>query len=235
MKQSERILLGMAGALMPIIATLYFYDFSNFSATTFNWISYAVRTTILLGLGALTAHLHNTETNKLKILQLGLAVPSLLTAVYTGNNLKETQLKHEIEERTRAVGYQLPAEEFSFPFFSSAYAQGRLPHARSIQKFKSPDQSLAQSIWQGVTGSGPENIWYVIVSSHKTLEEAQAKVAEINRLGLNYKAEIYDPYKSNVNYSVIIGSNLILDDAKKLRTKAIADGLAKDTYLWSLK
>lgn len=235
MKHSERILLGMAGALMPIIATLYFYDFSNFSTTTFNGVSYGVKTFILLGLGALTAHLHSTETNKLKILQLGLAVPSLLTAVYTGNNLKETQLKHDIEERTRVVGYTIPTEEFSFPFFSSAHAQGRLPRAKNAQKFRSPDQNVAQSIWQGVTGTGPENIWYVIVSSHKTIEEAQAKITEINLLGLSYKPEIYMPYKSNVYYSVIIGSNLVLDEAKKLRTKAIADGLAKDTYLWSLK
>jgi hypothetical protein len=188
--------------------------------------------------GVLVGYLNSSESNKLKMFQLGLAVPSLLTAIYTGQDLQSAKANHEAEINSH-IGPQInfvpEVKEFSFPFITSAYAQRPLVERRVYKKFVLPQQTLQQSLWQGVSGSSPENIWYVIASSHKEEKDARSKAEEINRMGRTIKAEVYSPNKENPYYSVVIGANLTLNKAKELQQKAINEGISKEAYLWSLK
>ncbi|MBI1770558.1 MAG: SPOR domain-containing protein [Bacteroidetes bacterium] len=237
MKSTERVILGGVSALLPIAANLYFTDFDS---ALFNGISLLIKIGALFFVGCLIAYLHDKETNKYKIFQLGLAVPSFLLAIQNGNSLKEIndKLKEEAVSHP-ALNSILPEkkEGLYLPFFSSAYAQETLPNPQGnkVLKYKLPKQSVSQSIFQGITGSTPDNTWFVIASSHTKENEAQERASEINRNNRDVHAAVYAPYRGNPYYSVIVGSNMTLEDAKKLHATVKEKGIAKDAYLWSLK
>ena len=74
------------------------------------------------------------------------------------------------------------------------------------------------------------NRWFVIAGSHKSEQSALNQVQELKIKG--YDAELYNPYSDSEYFGVVIGSYLSLDEAKKLKAKAVKDGLPKDIYLW---
>ena len=75
--------------------------------------------------------------------------------------------------------------------------------------------------------------WYVIVGSHSTLEAARLQQQRILTMMNGIQAEVYDRYRDNPYYAVIIGALLTKGEAITLRKRAIAAGLPKDTYLWT--
>ena len=74
----------------------------------------------------------------------------------------------------------------------------------------------------------------MIVSSHATLADAERQAAQVNaRPAKDFTAEVYAPYGSSTQYSVVIGANLTNADAEALRQRAIARGISKEAYLWT--
>jgi hypothetical protein len=232
----ERVILGGCSALLPISANLYFTDWES---KLVSGATLTIQIGVLFFAGCLVAYLHDKETSKQKIFQLGLAVPSFLFSIQNGiankERIESLKVEHQSNLGATSEWMQEPTE-IDFPFIQKAYAQARQDaREKAVMRYSMPRQSISQSVWRGLTGSSPENIWYVIASSHKTQTEAQQKAQEINKSNPNVHAEVYAPYQGNPFYSVIVGSNMSLEDAKKLHASVKEKGIAKDAYLWSLK
>lgn len=222
MKTRQKIIIGGLGALTPIIMNLLVVDINVLviNLTLFAFIGYAIRVVILFYLGGLVAFLHKNENSPVKLFELGIVAPALITALLNANQVKVTKDIAQIEGTKTASA-----------IISSAYAQPA--SEKNLKTFSLKEESPAQQIWRGLTSSSPKDVWFVIVGSHLKIEDAQKQVELINKEWKDFKAEVYEPYGENIYYAVVIGSNLTHEEAQQLRQKAILAGFSEDTYLWT--
>ena len=181
---------------------------------------YAVRALVLCYMGGMIAYLYKDEKSPLKIFQLGLAAPALITAFINAHNVTQPVNAHESTERASIV-------------VSLAYAQ----ESRNDKAFKefSVEETKVEQFWRGLTGSAPINVWFVIAGSHLKLRDAETQVKKISgqRKMEGFKPEVYKPYGGNPFYAVVIGANLTHKEAVDLKNEAIGLGFPKDIYLWT--
>src|SRR5437762_7282901 len=77
----KRILIGALGAFTPILMNLLIVDFNVIpTLTKYDFIGYSVRTLVLLFIGGIVGYFNKSERNMMKLFQLGLAAPALITA-----------------------------------------------------------------------------------------------------------------------------------------------------------
>ncbi len=222
MKTRQKIIIGGLGAITPVIMNLLVVDINVLliNLTLFAFIGYAIRVVILFYLGGIVAFLHKNENSPVKLFELGIVAPALITALLNANQVKVTKDIAQIEGTKNASA-----------IISSAYAQPT--SEKNLKTFSLKEESPAQQIWRGLTSSCPKDVWFVIVGSHLELEDAQKQAGLINKEWKDFKAEVYDPYGENIYYAVVIGSNLTHEEAQQLRQKAILAGFSEDTYLWT--
>lgn len=222
MKTRHKIIIGGLGALTPIIMNLLVVDINVLviNLTLFAFIGYAIRVVILFYLGGLVAFLHKNENSPVKLFELGIVAPALITALLNANQVKFTKDVAQIEG-TKHASIIIP----------SAYAQPA--PKKNLKTFSLKEESPAQQIWRGLISSSPKDVWFVIVGSHLKLEDAHKQVKLINKEWKDFKAEVYEPYGENIYYAVVIGSNLTREEAQQLRQKALLAGFSEDTYLWT--
>lgn len=221
MKTRQKIIIGGLGALTPIIMNLLVVDINVLviNLTLFAFIGYAIRVVILFYLGGIVAFLHKNENSPVKLFELGIVAPALITALLNANQVKVTKDVAQIEGTKTAS------------IISSAYAQPA--SKKNFKTFSLKEESPTQQIWRGLTSSSPKDVWFVIVGSHLKLEDAHKQVELINKEWKDFKAEVYEPYGENIYYAVVIGSNLTHEEAQQLRQKALLSGFSEDTYLWT--
>jgi hypothetical protein len=221
MKTRQKIIIGGLGALTPIIMNLLVVDINVLviNLTLFAFIGYAVRVVILFYLGGLVAYLHKNENSPIKLFELGIVAPALITALLNANQAKVTK-DVALVEGTKTAS-----------IISPAYAQSA--SEKGIKTFSLKEESPAQQIWRGLTSSSPKDVWFVVVGSHLKFEDAQKQVELINKEWKDFKADVYEPYGENIYYAVVIGSNLTREEAQQLRQKALLAGFPEDTYLWT--
>lgn len=228
MKTQNKIFIGGLGALTPIILNLLVVEFEVLllKLTLFAILGYLIRVIVLFYLGGLIAYLHKDENSPVKIFELGIVAPALITAMLNAGQIDIPKTKLPTEGSATS----------SIMFISSAYAQPLLPQDTTkteIKKFSFPPETRIQQLWRGFTGSGPRRVWFVIAGSHLKLEDAQKQVRQILGKTKDFKPEVFAPYGDNKNYAVVIGANLTLIEAQQTKKKAIAAGLPEDTYLWT--
>ena len=105
-----------------------------------------------------------------------------------------------------------------------------------LRTFNFPDISTTSEFLEGLIGirvQRPKDVYYVVVSPPPTIEEAARKASEINAKQLGFKASVYAPFAENPYYAVVFDERASKADANLLRTKALAAGLARDTYIWT--
>lgn len=222
MSTQKKILLGGLGALTPIIMNLLVVDLNVLlvNVTGLALAGYLIRVVILFYLGGLVAYLHKDENSPLKLFELGIAAPALITALLNAGHVETPKTTAQATGISTVSGMIVP----------SAYAQ---TIGKEIKTFSIPEESQTQQFLRGLTGSTSKNVWFVIAGSHPKVEDATAQAGQITQSGKGFTAEVYAPYKENRNYAVVIGSNLILEEAQRLRQKAVTSGLPKDTFLWT--
>jgi hypothetical protein len=115
------------------------------------------------------------------------------------------------------------------------HAQGSTIKAgQGVKTFSLPPETTSEQLWRGITGAQSRRVWFVIASSHAVLADAERTAAQINaRPSKDFIAEVYAPYGSSKQYSVVIGANLTNADAEALRQRAITRGISKEAYLWT--
>jgi hypothetical protein len=228
MSTSKKILIGGLGALTPIILNLLVIELEVLllKLTLFAVIGYLIRVIVLFYLGGIIAFLHKDENNPIKIFELGIVAPALITAMLNAGQIDLPRMKSQPENRP-----------ISFNGLISA-AQAQTPTRQDstkldIKTFSMPQETPIQQLWRGLTGSRPRRVWFVIAGSHLKIEDAQKQAAQIRTKTSDFKVEVYAPYLDSKYYSVVIGANLTLIEARQLLKKAIESGLPPDTYLWT--
>ena len=225
MKTYQKILIGGLGAMMPIVLNLLIVDLHVLilDLTLVALLAYLIRVVILFFLGGVVAFLHKDENSPLKLFQLGLAAPALITGLLNSGQV-------EIPKAPPPPGTQ---PGISSLFVPSAYAQ--VTPRQEIKTFSLPKETLGEQFQRGFTGAAPKRIWFVIAGSHSNRGSAQKQAEEITKRSSakGFKAEVYSPSAGNSSWSVVIGSHLTSEDARELRQRAITAGVSKDPSVWT--
>jgi hypothetical protein len=208
----QKILIGGTGALAPILLNLLVVDLK----TTFASISvivvlgYLMRVGILFSLGGGMAYFHRTEKNALRLFELGIIAPALLTGVMNGTtNLKDANLRASAEPAAATAS-------FDDLFIPTAFAKADEPE---VKKYSRPDESVGAQLWQGLSGRQNESVWFVVAGTFEIneLQKARDLAYRIAHNSPGYRPQIY---KNDKYYAVVIGENLTLDQAKERKEKA---------------
>ncbi len=226
MTTQKKLLIGGLGALTPVIMNLLAVDLPVLlvNVTALALAGYLIRVVILFYLGGVVAFLHKDEHSPIKLFELGIAAPALITAFLNAGHVEVPKATAQTPGMPAVSGILVPL----------VYAQ--TSRTIELKKFSIPEEGPTQQFLRGLTGSTPKNVWFVIVGSHPTLEDAKKQVQELEEKGFaakGLKGEVFAPNGKNQFYSVVIGANLTQTEAQQLRQRAIAEGLSKDTYLWT--
>jgi hypothetical protein len=237
----QKILIGGLGALTPVLLSFLVIDVEKvFSKLTLIvCVGYAVRVLLLFYLGGIVAYLHKGEHNALKLFELGIVAPALLTTLVNGLNAAHTEAtapQPQQQEVNRRVMFSMP----SFDLVSSAYAQS-IPASpepseqpqqpnESVKTFSPPQETTTEQLLRGLLGSTSPRVWYVVVGSYSSLENAKRQADAVNGNHSAFSAEVYKSYDTPY-YAVVIGANLTLKEATTLKKKALSSHVAKEVYL----
>jgi hypothetical protein len=223
MKTYQKIAIGGLGALTPIVMNFLATDagttLQNLTPPVF--LGYAIRVVCLFYLGGIIAFLHKDEGSPLKLFELGIAAPALITALLNAAN---------VPKPPPSPGGTPSA---SITLIRSAHAQ--TPKKEEVKTFSRPKETPIQQFYRGFTGTSPDRVWFVIAGSHRQVEDAEKQVKQItqNDKWKEFKGEVYAPYGGNPYYAVVIGAHLTYTEAQQVLKRAVAAGLPKDTYLWT--
>jgi hypothetical protein len=223
----SKILIGGLGALTPIILNLLVVDLK----TTFTTITavvvlgYLIRVGVLFAIGGGMAYFHKDERNALKLFEIGIVAPALITALMNGTtNIKDSNARASSEPVAVTAGLT----DFLIP---TAYAQDR---AREIKRYTPPKEALSEQLWRGLSGSQDENVWFVVAGTYRVgeLQKARELVRKIAQSNSAHKAEIY---QNDKYLAVVIGANLMVSDARALKKKASDANIPTngDIYLYN--
>lgn len=225
MKTSRKILIGGAGALTPVVMNLLVVDFNVLflNLTLVAGLAYLTRVAILFALGGLVAFLYQDENSPLKLFQLGLAAPALITSLMNGGQVEIPKVPPSAQVRPSA----------SLQLIPSAYAQ--TAQKREIKTFSLPKESYGEQFQRGFTGAVPKRVWFVIAASYPNRESAQREADRITKAfaAKGFKAEVFSPGAGNSSWSVVLGSNLTSDEAQNLRQRAFTAGVSKAPSVWT--
>lgn len=225
MKTYQKVMVGGLGALMPIVVNLLVVDLHVLflDLTLVAFLAYLVRVIILFCLGGIVAFLHTDENSPLKLFQLGLAAPALITGLLNGAQIEVPKAPLPAHAEPSASTYFVPL----------VYAQ--TTRGTEVKTFSLPKETLGEQVQRGLIGSVPTRVWFVIAGSYSSQENAERSAKQIEReFGpKGFKPVVYAPYGGNPYWAVVIGSNLTSQEAQQLRQRAITAGLPKDTYLWT--
>jgi len=83
MKTRKKIIIGGLGALTPVIMNLLIVDLDALlvKLTILAFLGYIIRLVALFYLGGFVAFLHKDENSPIKIFELGIVAPALITAM----------------------------------------------------------------------------------------------------------------------------------------------------------
>jgi hypothetical protein len=89
--------MGAIGGLSPIIVTLAVTDVATIqqiiehgfapTGSVASFAGWTVKVLVLMTIGGLVAFFYESETSKLKLLQIGIAAPAILTSMVNGANV----------------------------------------------------------------------------------------------------------------------------------------------------
>lgn len=228
MKTYKKILIGGLGALTPIIMNLLAIDLEVLflNLTLFAVLGYLIRVVILFYLGGMTAFLHKDENSPVKIFELGIVAPALITALINAGQIDVPKVAlPETTEKTSII-----------QIVTSAYAQ--TPQEQDTTKievktFSMPKETKIQQFWRGLIGLSPKNVYHVIVGTYEKKDEAQQQIEQIKAKTSDFKPEIFFPYGDNKKYAVCIGANLNRLEALQLQKKANETGFFQEVFIWN--
>ncbi len=228
MNTKRKIFIGGLGALTPVIMNLLVVDLNVLfvNLTFFSFLGYLIRVIVLFYLGGLVAYLHKDEKMPIKVFELGIVAPALITALINASNVEVPQVQKP--DTTTHTGYHL--------LVSPVYAQTDSTMQNQqlkLKTFSMPRQSIAAQFFQGVFGKSPKRIWFVVAGEHLKLEEAQKQAKMINEMKKEFKAEIYKPYGDDPHYRVVIGENMLYQSAKLLQKRAMSEKISEQIILWT--
>lgn len=142
MSAKKRFYLGGLGALMPVLVSLLAVDIGAMldqggDLTTGNIVGFIVRYLVLFSIGGFVAYLHSDENKPIKLFELGIAAPALLTSLITAQGLSAHEPATE------------PSVSWNFSIIRSAHA------AEDQEKMAQPvmlASSFLDDVFKGASG-----------------------------------------------------------------------------------
>jgi hypothetical protein len=217
MTTRRKIVLGGLGALTPVILNLITVDLR----TVFNGLAliavagYLVRVLVLFYLGGLVAYLHKTESSPIKLFELGIVAPALITSMLNASNVSVPVASPPLPPHGSLI-------------VPSAFAQP----PDGLKQFTLPQESPAQQFFRGLTGSTTARVWFVITGWYARYNDAKKQADAINGKNIDLHAEVYAPARGKL-YPVVIGANLTREEAERLRKAALDKKIVKEVSLWT--
>lgn len=240
----NKMAIGCLGAMTPILINLLVVDLQTTlsNVTAIEALFYSIRVVLLCVAACIVIFLNSDEKRPVKLFQLGVAAPALLTGMINGTAINKQipqQPPSAQFEPARRPGSGLEMERrfaLEMPsIIGSARAQGAALPANVLDCTKPPDPSVSQQILKGLVGIVPDNQWFVVVGSNPTAESALADVNTLNqRYAGRFRAKVCAPAAAPDNrYRVVIGEYMTYADATKLKLQAITAGLPGETWVWN--
>jgi hypothetical protein len=235
----QRFYIACLGALTPIITNLLVVDLNTSLSNLhiIDGVTYAVRLFALCAAACVVVFLNSDEQRPVKLFQLGIMAPALLTSIINGAAIS---IKASGQgPQSSAVQTTVPQKSSLFFLVGSAFAQASpvpQPSAAAPTDCLLPAElSTTQQIFKGLIGLVPDNKWYVVVGSYGTLPAAVDDAAQIRaRFGTKYSVSICKPLGGpDAQYRVVIGENLTYADGARLKVDAIAAGFPDSSWLWN--
>ncbi|MDZ7332136.1 MAG: SPOR domain-containing protein [candidate division KSB1 bacterium] len=234
MKTWKKIFIGGLGALTPIIMNLLVVDLEVLlvKLTVFAVLGYAIRVLILFYLGGITAFLHKDENNPVKIFELGIVAPALITALINAGQI-------DVPQRHSATANH----PIGLPLFSSVvYAQSQdttqvqdtTRIELRLRTFALPQETPIQQFWRGLLGINPRRTFFVIVGSHDKLSDAMNEAKRLTKKTDQFKFEVYEPFGSRTQYSIVIGGPMTRAEAIQLQRQARESKLFDSVIIWNM-
>jgi hypothetical protein len=223
-----KILIGGLGALTPIVLNLVIVDLNTTLAnlTALVFLGYLLRVVVLFYLGGLVAYFQE-EKSRLKLFELGIVAPALLTGIMNGT----TNIQPTLRASNNPPAASVSVMDAFDAFMPTAYAQTK---QAEVKKYSLPKESVTAQLWRGISGRQNERVWFVVAGTYDTnqLEKARALVRRIQQSTPGYSPEIY---KNDKYYAVVIGANLTLEQARERKQQASAAKLPAegDIYLFN--
>lgn len=231
MKTYKKIFIGGLGALTPIIMNLLVIDLEVLlvNLTFYSVLGYSIRVIVLFYLGGLIAYLHKDEFNPVKIFELGIVAPALITALLNAGQIDVSKMK--AQSGSNPIG--------SISFISAAYAQTEVePDTTKIavKVFSLPQETKMQQFLRGfgLSRVSARRDYVVIVGTHENIEAARDQVKLILQQTKEFAPEIYEPFKNRKGYAVVIGANLTKAEAIRLEKRASESHISKTISIWNL-
>lgn len=106
----EKLLLGGIGGLMPLIASFIVLDAETIASYIEHFndpnkrgmillCGYFLKAFLMFSTGSLWAYLHNSEESLLKIFQLGIVAPAIISGFIQSGNIKDLREKYHIYDK----------------------------------------------------------------------------------------------------------------------------------------
>ncbi len=149
MKTHQKVIIGGFGGLTPVIMNLLIIDINVVLAkfTVITAIGYFIRVVILFYLGGIMAFLHKNENNAVKLFELGIVAPALITAAMNAGNLPASTPRITSIASVYVYAQTTAREDIKKP---------------SIQKETEQEESAIMQLLRGLTGSIPEWKLYML-------------------------------------------------------------------------
>ncbi len=243
MSLRKRMLLAGLGALMPVILNLLVVDYRTVftDATLPAAAGYAIRVVVLFFLGGLVAFLHKEETNPLRIFELGIIAPALVTALMNGTNPAVSPASERAASPDTAVTALLPpaARPLSGPEITLAPSRVDTRRADSIVQsvpvhaIAYVHESEGEAFLRGITGGDRrrQDVWFVVAYAQSSVEAARLEALALAAKMKGFDVGVYGPTEES-RFLVVLGSGLTRDEAERLLTRARTAGFNGGGYLW---
>jgi len=235
----KRFLIAGVGGIAPILVSLAAVDLETllFKITVVATLAYTIKVLVLYAIGGFVGWLHSGENDMRKLFQLGIVAPALITTALNGGRVPVPKAPEPIRDNPTVSESPRPASGISWNVLSPAYGQEAevktdSPNTKdSVKQWSLPSETAVQQLKRGLFGSLPENVYFVVAGSDATQEGAEKLADDIRKRG--FVANVYEPYRGNSYYAVVIGTQLTLQQARDLRERARSKGLPGDTYIWT--
>ncbi|EJN13733.1 hypothetical protein PMI42_02719 [Bradyrhizobium sp. YR681] len=238
MEVRQRLLIGCLGALTPIITNLLVVDLNTTLTrlSVLEGMTYGIRLFALCAAACVVVYLNSDEERPVKLFQLGIMAPALLTSLINGAAISIKTTGQAPQGQTAAL---LPQKTEILALIGRAHADPAPAASGEASAAKDcllpAELSTTQQIFKGLIGLVPDNKWYVVIGSYAALASANQDASEIRaRFGTKYAVAVCKPLGGpDVQFRVVIGENLTYTDGTRLKLDAIAAGLPNSTWLWN--
>lgn len=233
LKMWHKYCLTCFGALMPIIMSLYYTDIEVLAQkiSTPIILGYCIKVVILLILGFLIGLFYRSETNGLKLFQLGIAAPAIVMGLINGHNLNNPENGDMNLNRSALFSLNIATKDFDKEILNRKQDTAIRFHEATILQYDYPEESAKQEFLRGFTGKRITNNWFLIYDSYSDQREATNIIVYIKdkfpELNVQLYYSIMDPNK----YDVVMGDHLEYKEGIKLQ-KEYSKLMDKYLELW---